>query len=750
MGYSYYPLPDETGARHIRLVSLLPGSGDLRLQFPAKATRLDLDAIEPFEALSYVWGSKDNPVEVEVVRNSGTRKSDDESHCQTMSITQNLATALRHLRHQDEARILWIDAICIDQSNLEEKSSQVAIMGEVYKHARQVIVWLGSATDNSDRALRVLGEIGSQVTVDWNDFFMSPSPDARDATLGLQHVPFPSYFTVDDAIAVEALWARAWFERVWVRQEVALARSAIFQAGHSTLSRDLMQNAAYCFYHKSIDAPIFTGKNDGKTILEGISSSCSAREFSPLSRISGGARVYLVKAMCQPPIRFFPSRLYYYLEGMHCGDSRDRVYSMLSLLRGLDNETLDFVPNYRASVADCYRDLALRHIAAERSLNFLASCSLSYKTVATAQDLPKLAYRLPGLPSWVPDWSVDSDRHRSSPPITGGQPFLAFTEYLGSGVLRVSGVYCGTVSATSVIDVHSSSLALFHSLRTACQELDIPFIHEIDEKTTYPFTGESWATTLSRVLVMDRLYENFEPRDPGIISTQTMVRTITRILGLDANLSPADNWPGGSDDPDSDLILAARSIRGKVAGRKLFKTSDGYIGLGPAYMRPGDKICLLLGSDFLVALRSQHSGTPASGAIHNQSAGINNIDISSTLETGEQFLVVGECFVPGLMAGEPLLGSLPPQKHLIMRSVDGGDYQICVHDAQTGKATLRDPRIQTLESRLSNALQEKGIEEAVVIEPCDKFYGEDGEPRYEVKPEYFSILGINMRYFDLV
>ncbi|KAI0964793.1 heterokaryon incompatibility protein-domain-containing protein [Xylaria arbuscula] len=659
MGFSYYPLPYETRARHIRLISLLPGSGDLRLQFQAEATRLDLNAIEPFEALSYV------------IRNHGTTMSDNEFHYQTMPITQNLVTALRHLRHPDEARILWIDAICIDQSNLNEKSSQVAIMGDIYKHAQQVIVWLGPAMDKSGRALRVLGEIGSQVTVDWRNFLISPSPNAGDMTLGV-HMPFPSYFTADDASAVEALWARAWFERVWVRQEVTLARSAVFQAGHDSLNRDLMQNAAFCFYHKDIDTPIFTGKKDGETILEGVSR-------------------------------------------MHCGDSRDRVYSMLSLLRGLDNETLEFVPDYRAPVADCYRDLALRHIAAERSLNFLAGCSLSYKTVATAQGQPKRASRLPGLPSWVPDWSVDSDRHLSSSPITGGQPFLAFTEYLGSGVLRVSGVCCGAVSATSVVNVHSSSLAMFHNLGTACRELDIPFAYKIDEEKTYPFIGESWATTLSRVLVRDRFYENFEPLDPAIISTQVM------------------------------------SFRAKVAGRKLFKTSEGYLGLGPAYMQPGDKICLLLGSEFLIALRPQCSSIPASDAIHNQNAGVNNTNVSSTSQTGDQFLVVGECFVPGLMAGEPLLGSLPPQTRLIMRSVDGeDDYQVCLHDQQSGEATLRDPRIQTLERRLSNVLQERGTEEAVVVEPCGKLYGEHGELRYEVKLEYFGMLGIDMRHFHLV
>ncbi|KAK5634389.1 hypothetical protein RRF57_010103 [Xylaria bambusicola] len=83
-----------------------------------------------------------------------------------MSTTQNLATALQHLRYKDEARIMWTDSVCINQNGLNEKSHQVAFMGEVCKNARQVVVWLGPAADNSGRAMTVFGEIGSQVAVD--------------------------------------------------------------------------------------------------------------------------------------------------------------------------------------------------------------------------------------------------------------------------------------------------------------------------------------------------------------------------------------------------------------------------------------------------------------------------------------------------------------------------------------------------------------------------------------------------------
>ncbi|KAI0191331.1 heterokaryon incompatibility protein-domain-containing protein [Astrocystis sublimbata] len=752
MGYSYKPLPYGNRARYIRLVSLLAGSGDLQLQFHSEATSLSENDAEPYEALSYVWGSKDNPVEVKIVGDPGTTECNNEPHEQTMSITQNLATALQYLRYEDDARVLWIDAVCIDQSNVTEKGHQVALMGEVYKHAKQVIVWLGPPADHSGRALEVLREIGSQVTVDWTKTAMSPTPDASDKTLGLREKGFPSYFTADDASAVEALWARAWFERVWVRQEVALGRSATFQAGRDSLDRVLMQNAAYCIYHKDTESPVFTGNSQGATVIEG-SNSRPANEVSPLSRLTGGARVSLVQLMCEPPYRFFPLWLHYYLEGMHCGDPRDRVYGMLSLLSGLDNEQSDFVPDYLAPVTNCYRDLALRHIAAERSLDILASCSLSYKTVATAQYQPERTTPLPGLPSWVPDWSADMDRHTAPVPIMGGRPFLAFTEYRGDGVLRVLGVSCGTVSAAHVLDVYSSTIALFQSLWTACQHLGIPLAQPTGQKNNNPPTGETWAAYLAGVLGMDRYYESFEPPGSVTISAHSTARTIDRILSMqNANFTLQSISPEGSDDPDLDMTVMERKIRGIAAGRKLFRTSEGHVGLGPASMQPNDNVCLLLGSQFLIILRPRSSGIPGPGAQSKESSAVEITDESLTsFRTRQQFVVVGECYVSGLMAGETLLGPLPPYLRLKLCVVDGQDErQICLVDARTGEATLRDPQIQALEYRLSVALGEKGVKEAVSIRPSDEISGEQGELRYLLEPGYFNMLGIRMSSFDLI
>jgi hypothetical protein len=68
-----------------------------------------------------------------------------------IQIRKNLEAALRHLRLTQEARYLWVDAICINQDDMDERSRQVSIMSEIYSKASQVVVWLGEREEPSDR-----------------------------------------------------------------------------------------------------------------------------------------------------------------------------------------------------------------------------------------------------------------------------------------------------------------------------------------------------------------------------------------------------------------------------------------------------------------------------------------------------------------------------------------------------------------------------------------------------------------------
>jgi hypothetical protein len=81
----------------------------------------------------------------------------------TQNVTLNLRTALEHLRQKHEDVVIWVDAVCIDQNNPEEKSDQVQIMTEIYASAKCTVVWLGPAGDGSDELIGKCNKIGEEL-----------------------------------------------------------------------------------------------------------------------------------------------------------------------------------------------------------------------------------------------------------------------------------------------------------------------------------------------------------------------------------------------------------------------------------------------------------------------------------------------------------------------------------------------------------------------------------------------------------
>ncbi|KAF2825464.1 HET-domain-containing protein, partial [Ophiobolus disseminans] len=117
--------------RAIRLLFNQP-SLDPGQQIKCHCKRFEIEAAPPYEALSYVWGA-DNPTTNISIQCNGAQ----------VLVGTNLAAALYRLRNPDSERVIWVDALCIDQHNNDEKSNQIPLMGSVYSSAKQVIVWLG-------------------------------------------------------------------------------------------------------------------------------------------------------------------------------------------------------------------------------------------------------------------------------------------------------------------------------------------------------------------------------------------------------------------------------------------------------------------------------------------------------------------------------------------------------------------------------------------------------------------------------
>lgn len=132
-----YKLIDLKGPA-FRLLRLLKGDSFEDIQCQLFHTRLHQGEFGmSYEALSYTWDGTERTQRIKIDGN-------------VIGVIHNLHLAIEHLRSKDKDRILWIDAICINQDNIQERGHQVQHITTIYKEAEQVIVWLGRATNETN------------------------------------------------------------------------------------------------------------------------------------------------------------------------------------------------------------------------------------------------------------------------------------------------------------------------------------------------------------------------------------------------------------------------------------------------------------------------------------------------------------------------------------------------------------------------------------------------------------------------
>lgn len=128
--------------REIRILALAPGTGDNALYGDLFVESLDYDDLH-YTAISYTWSG---PVGGSTIIINGI----------PLFITENLKLALRRIRGPSRSKNLWVDAICINQNDVEEKSLQVSLMGDIYASATRTTVWLGEKSAQSDVAMDLI------------------------------------------------------------------------------------------------------------------------------------------------------------------------------------------------------------------------------------------------------------------------------------------------------------------------------------------------------------------------------------------------------------------------------------------------------------------------------------------------------------------------------------------------------------------------------------------------------------------
>ena len=305
----------------------------------------------PYEALSYVWGPSDDPISLSVREDDGLK---------TLHVRRNLFSALIHLRDPEQPNALWIDALCINQEDLAERSAQVLRIPDIYSFASRVIVWLGPAEKTTNLALSSMEYIGMQVETT-ADHCVVRSPDHIEPNWFSPKVNI-SYEPVKWT-AIENLLDRSWFERFWVRQEVQLANEqSVIRCGSDEILWYHFRRALICLWCK------LEIKDQPKLIMQLRSVGQLGEDWTQYDLIR------LFRVTCE----------------LQCMDPRDKVYGLLGLAPFWFRERIK--PRYDLSVGEVYKEAFLAYLQHTQRLDLLRYTFQS-------------EMRVEG-PSWVTDWCI--------------------------------------------------------------------------------------------------------------------------------------------------------------------------------------------------------------------------------------------------------------------------------------------------------------------------------------------------------
>lgn len=198
----------------IRLLTLRQGSNQDD-PIECELSSCELDKAPSYEALSYYWGTTQIDRVISL-------------HGSTFQVRNDLYNALCRLRQRQTSRVLWIDWICIDQSNQAEIYNQISQLGDICAKAKSVAVYLGEATIATDQAMEYLMQIQEEGS--WQ------IPSSRIDNLVLK--------------GFQDILSRPWFQRAWVLQDAFYAQAMVLHCGSKSVSSKTMIRASKLIPYK--------------------------------------------------------------------------------------------------------------------------------------------------------------------------------------------------------------------------------------------------------------------------------------------------------------------------------------------------------------------------------------------------------------------------------------------------------------------------------------------------------------------
>lgn len=583
--WNYLPLfqypPLDKARREIRLITICPSSqqGDSNIvECSIKISSLKTKV--KYLAVSYVWGAP-SPTHKLLINGEGPE------YPQALCIGPNINEALRSFRNQKAIREnnLWIDAICINQTDNDEKSWQVACMKSIYEQAVQVLAWLGpsniagkSAFDMLNALEQRLEESGPDLEVERFEEFAEVL--AKDLGSGGNEI--------------QKIIDRPWFQRIWVQQEFLVAREVEFVCGEYSfrwealfIASTTIKNLRRVTFEKTLGQNLPWDNVDGE--LLGLNPNGPETDmFRMRCDFQGNEDVYTLWDLLISAKG----------DGIRSTDPRDSIFALFGLAS--DSPGLGIVANYDLTHQDCFT---------QASKAMLRQGHLRLLWFSSHRKVVK------DLPSWVPDWSSEwdlsyyvasyckRDLSRDLPTIKDGnftagnscEVNLSFKTVDSKDLLVIRGLLYDRILTASPILGNSEEYNPFNYLLEA-----IKLIQDIANGCMPRASIEIQDIVRTLLYDTELRYDGhglFDALDDINVSIRLTPGLLARITDYVIN---------DRGEPNADLNGLESFLRIRMANLKnhrIFITSSGSIGIGWAWIKPGDIVAIFHGAEMPFVLQ---------------------------------------------------------------------------------------------------------------------------------------------------
>ncbi len=626
--YEYAPLPSE---RSIRIIELLPETPTGMPRCKLNTTNLDDENLN-FTALSYTW-EKSVPGQQEKehdINNPVSRKYQILCEGHAIDVTENLYDFLKRaapgqpdswLKSEDR---IWIDAICINQSDLNERSAQVRLMSELYRIAKAVYVWLGEGEDQE-----------LQIAVHLMKCICARSDEERRL---LKHIPIkdPRMKKMlgeyggswDHWRALKSLCSRPWFGRVWIIQEVAFALNVRVFCGRHCISWDECVSTCW-FLDYSMPSMQMRGEFSAPIENATVLKSFTAPHAKDIWYVLNSTRKF------------------------DSSDPRDKIFAIL----GLAFLGHNMVPASEFIHVDYEIEPSTVYMNAVRAIMVHAQ-DLSCLTLVEDRWFRKIKT----MPTWIPDFSSTRalDIYQQGPVYNAGRGLdfrLQFTT-MNPHLLQIRAYRLGKITETSSLRAVEEFLVNCNKVLDLLFQLPPTYVSGQDRLEvlwrTLIQNGFNWVSPApdetsasfrnwllfniakscahyAEKLFMNPLIDDvltkcdtYSKSDPtGLMPSRHEIEAATRQF--------LDLFDGNHDTPFLQGLQSASRFRHEFRYYQLmylFVTDGGLLGLGSWSLEPGDSVWIVPGSWLPMIFR--------------------NTDIENHFE------VMGPAYVHGIMHGEAL------------------------------------------------------------------------------------------------